>query len=173
MEIDKNIEEFRARIANLKDFDETFELVKSAVFLRFRMHRAGLSLILQVMPGNLGAYHTLGSNAIVMNRMLLDAVKAISPSLEDYNSYVFMVLAHEYFHTLGIVDENSVRQMTYELCRSRLGESHPATKMAKEDPAALFPKLRSLLGPHASGAQFGNKFEVVKNFDRSTQSYIQ
>jgi len=160
--------QFRERISHLKDFNEAFELVKAVVLQKFRMHRAGLSLILQMMPSNLGAYHMLGSNAIVMNSYLLAAVKKIAGSIEEYNSYMFMVLAHEYLHSLGIVDENTVRQMTYELCTWMLGGDHPAAKMAKEDPSTLYPELRSLMQ-----SQFSREFQVVGNFDRSNQTYIQ
>jgi hypothetical protein len=160
--------QFRERIAKLKDFNEAFELVKSAVLQKFRMHRAGLSLILQVMPSQLGAYHMLGSNAIVMNSYLLAAVRKIAGSTEEYNSYTFMVLAHEYLHSLGIVDENTVRQMTFELCRWMLGDDHTATRMAKEDPSTIYPELRSLMQ-----SQFSREFQVVGNFDKKNQTYIQ
>jgi hypothetical protein len=160
--------QFADKIAGLKDFGETFELVKSVVLEKFRMHRAGLSLILQMMPSNLGAYHILGSNVIVMNSYLLGAVKKISGSDNEYNSYVFMVLAHEYLHSLGIVNENAVRQMTFELCDWMLGEGHPATRMAKEDPSSLYPQLRSLVQ-----TQFNPDFQLVGDFDKKNQTYIQ
>lgn len=160
--------QFRKKVASLKDFNEAFELVKAVVLQRFKMHRAGLSLILQMMPSNLGAYHMLGSNAIVMNSYLLAAVKKIAGSTEEYNSYMFMVLAHEYLHSLGIVDENTVRQMTYQLCKWMLGDDHASTKMAKEDPSTLYPQLRSLMQ-----TQFSRDFKVVNNFDRVNQTYIQ
>lgn len=160
--------QFRERVAALKDFNEAFELVKSAVLQKFRMHRAGLSLILQMMPSNLGAYHMLGSNAIVMNSYLLAAVRKIAGSIEEYNSYLFMVLAHEYLHSLGIVDENTVRQMTFELCNWMLGDDHAATRMAKEDPSTIYPELRSMMQ-----SQFSRDFQVVRNFDKTNQTYIQ
>ena len=160
--------QFRERVASLKDFNEAFELVKSVVLQKFRMHRAGLSLILQMMPSNLGAYHMLGSNAIVMNSYLLAAVRKIAGSTEEYNSYLFMVLAHEYLHSLGIVDENTVRQMTFELCKWMLGDDHAATRMAKEDPSTIYPELRSLMQ-----SQFSRDFQVVRNFDKTNQTYIQ
>jgi hypothetical protein len=160
--------QFRERVANLKDFNEAFELVKSVVLQKFRMHRAGLSLILQLMPSNLGAYHMLGSNAIVMNSYLLVAVRKIAGSIEEYNSYIFMVLAHEYLHSLGIVDENIVRQMTFDLCKWMLGDDHAATKMAKEDPSTIYPELRSLMQ-----SQFSRDFQVIGNFDKKNQTYIQ
>lgn len=160
--------QFVEKIANLKDFDETFELVKAVVLQKFKLHRAGLSLILQMMPSSLGAYHMLGSNAIVVNTYLLTTLKRIVQSTEEYNSYIFMVLSHEYLHSLGIVDENTVRQMTFELCKWMLGNDHTATKMAKNGPSAIYPELRSLMQ-----SQFGRDFQVVKNFDRSNQTYIQ
>ena len=160
--------QFVEKIANLKDFDETFELVKTVVLQKFKLHRAGLSLILQMMPSSLGAYHMLGSNAIVVNTYLLTTLKRIVKSTEEYNSYIFMVLSHEYLHSLGIVDENTVRQMTFELCKWMLGNDHTATKMAKNGPSAIYPELRSLMQ-----SQFGKDFQVVKNFDRSNQTYIQ
>ena len=160
--------QFVEKIANLKDFDETFELVKAVVLQKFKLHRAGLSLILQMMPSSLGAYHMLGSNAIVVNTYLLTTLKRIVKSTEEYNSYIFMVLSHEYLHSLGIVDENTVRQMTFELCKWMLGDDHTATKMAKNGPSAIYPELRSLMQ-----SQFGRDFQVVKNFDRSNQTYIQ
>jgi hypothetical protein len=160
--------QFREKVASLKDFNEAFELVKSVVLQKFRMHRAGLSLILQMMPSNLGAYHMLGSNAIVMNSYLLAAVRKIAGSTEEYNSYLFMVLAHEYLHSLGIVDENTVRQMTFELCKWMLGDDHAATRMAKEDPSTIYPELRSLMQ-----SRFSRDFQVVRNFDKTNQTYIQ
>ncbi|HEX9678054.1 hypothetical protein [Nitrososphaera sp.] len=160
--------EFRAKVAGIKDFDEAFGMVKSAVFEKFKMHRAGLSLILQVMPTNLGAYHILGSNVIVMNSYVLAAIRQLSGCDKEYNAYLFMVLAHEYLHSLGLVDENTVRQMTYEMCKEILGEDHGSTKMAKEDPSSLFPQLRSMVQ-----TQFGREFHVIKDFDKAGQSYIQ
>ncbi|MGI0020556.1 MAG: hypothetical protein ACREAY_08800 [Nitrososphaera sp.] len=159
---------FAAKVAHLKDFNEALELVKSAVFQKFRMHRAGLSLVLQVMPTNLGAYHILGSNIIAMNSYVLAAIKNLSGSDTEYNSYLFMVLAHEYLHSLGLVDENTVRQMTYDLCKAMLGDDHGSTKMAKEDPSSLFPQLRNMVQ-----TQFGRDFQLVKNFDTASQGYIQ
>ena len=160
--------QFVEKIASLKDFDEIFELVKAVVLQKFKLHRAGLSLILQMMPSSLGAYHMLGSNAIVVNTYLLTILKKTVISTEEYNSYLFMVLAHEYLHSLGIVDENAVRQMTFELCKWMLGNDHTATKMAKEGPSAIYPELRSMVQ-----SQFGRDFQVVRNFDKTNQTYIQ
>ena len=155
------------RILEIKDFNEAFELVKLAVNSKFKMHRAGLSLILQGLPSRIGAYHILGSNVIVVNRTILNMIQQ-QKSIEEYNSYLFMVLSHEYLHSFGIIDELGVRQMTYELCSSLLGIDHPASMMAKGDPSTLFPELTLL-----KVDRFDEEFEVIKDFDKTTQSYIQ
>ena len=58
--------------------------------------------------------------------------------------------------------------MTYDLCSSLLGIDHPASMMAKGDPSTLFPELTLL-----KADRFDEQFEVIKNFDKTTQSYIQ
>ncbi len=59
------------RLASAEGFDEVFELVKKAVDQVLGIHRAGLSLVLGDIPNQVGAYHEMGSNAIVMNRNLV------------------------------------------------------------------------------------------------------
>jgi hypothetical protein len=159
-------QQYGNKIVQLADFNQAFELVKSAVEEKFNMHRAGLSLILQGLPTKLGAYHVLGSNLIIVNKRILGIIK-IHKSLEEYNSFLFMVLTHEYLHSLGIIDEIQVRKMTYTLLVSLVGEQHMATKMARHQPWDLFPEL-SLFNDNS----FEQKFEIVKNFDKTTQSYI-
>jgi hypothetical protein len=159
-------EYYRHKILHLSDFNEAFELVKSTVEDRYKMHRAGLSLILQVMPTNLGAYHVLGSNLIIANKRILDIIKKYKSS-EEYNSYLFMVLVHEYLHSFGIIDELQVRKMTYTLIASLVGEDHMATNMARYQPWNIFPELNLF-----HNNSFEQKFQVVRNFDKTTQSYI-
>ena len=148
-----------------------------AVNEKFKMHRAGLSLILQGLPANLGAYHVLGSNMIILNRRILDTIRK-RKSDEEYNSYLFMILAHEYIHSFGIVDELQVRNMTYGLCKSVFGEDHVASIMARYQPWAVFPELNIYQNNNTDSTNIGNNgfeknFEIVKNFDKTTQSYIQ
>ena len=154
------------KILQLEDFNQAFELVKSTVEDKFKMHRAGLSLILQGLPTQLGAYHVLGSNLIIVNKRILEIIK-MHKSREEYNSYLFMVLTHEYLHSLGIIDELRVRTMTYDHLATLVGEHHIATKMARHQPWDLFPEL-SLF----NDSSFEQKFEIIKNFDMTSQSYI-
>jgi hypothetical protein len=78
-----------------------------------------------------------------------------------------MVLAHEYLHSFGIIEEWRVRKMTYDLISSLVGENHIATKVARYQPWELFPELGLF-----SNNSFERKFEIIKNFDETTQSYI-
>jgi hypothetical protein len=148
-----------------------------AVNEKFKMHRAGLSLILQGLPTNLGAYHVLGSNMIILNRRILDIIRK-RKSDEEYNSYLFMVLAHEYIHSFGIEEEVQVRNMTYDVCKSLLGEDHVASLMARYQPWVVFPELNVYQNNsnndsiNSSNNSFEKSFEIVKNFDKTTQSYI-
>jgi hypothetical protein len=154
-------------LSQLKDFNQVFEFVKSSVNSIFEMKRAGLSLMLHRMPTRVGAYHVLGSNVIAVNSILLDLVKKNSASKSEYNSYLFTVFLHEYLHTFGILDEYRVRQMSVELCQKFFGEKRIVTVMS-EDPLKIFPQLGLV-----SYDKFENKYEIIKNFDNSNQTYIQ
>jgi hypothetical protein len=155
------------KLQGLKDFNKVFEFVKYSVNSVFEMKRAGLSLMLHRMPARVGAYHVLGSNVIAINSILLDQVKKYSSSNDEYNSYVFTVLLHEYLHSFGILDENKVRQMSVELCEKFFGEERMVTVIA-EDPLKIFPQLGSVRYD-----KFESRYELIKNFDNSNQTYIQ
>ena len=157
---------YQNKLLTVKNFNDVFELVKSSVDAKFKMHRAGLSLVLQVLPTQLGAYHILGSNMIIMNKRILDIIKS-KKSLLEYNAYLFMVLCHEYLHSFGIIDENKVRKMTLDLCYSLLGKEHPASLMAQHQPWKIFPELQLY---HSNTIE--KTYEIIKNFDRSSHSYI-
>ncbi len=71
------------------------------------------------------------------------------------------------FISFGIMDEIRVRQMTYDLCNSFLGENHFASIIARDEPWKVFPELQLY-----QTNKFENTFEIIKNFDKTTQSYI-
>jgi len=153
------------KLLKVGGFSELFELVKQAVEQVCELHRAGLSLVLQGLPSNLGAYHVLGSNMIIVNKRILGLIKGIK-TLEQYNSYLFTVLTHEYLHSFGITNEFRVRSMTYRICGLFFGEGHPATIMARYEPWSVFPELGSLQNT------FDYEFEIIKEFDGKSQPYI-
>ena len=155
------------RLLDLKDFNEVFEFVKSSVNSVYEMKRAGLSLMLHGMPARVGAYHVLGSNVIAINNILLDLVRKHSTSNYEYNSYLFTVFLHEYLHSFGILDENTVRNMSLKLCKKFFGENRVITVIA-EDPLKIFPQIGL-----ARYDKYESKFELIKNFDNSNQTYIR
>ncbi len=159
--------DYKHRIIEINSFNDAFELARKAVEEQTGMRRGGLTLLLQDMPGYIGAYHVVGSNYIVINRTILNAIKELAKSKEEYNSYLFVVIMHEYLHSLGLTDEMSVRRLTYNICNSLLDEKHPATKMAASDPSSLYPQIKNLIN-----LKFSNEFKMIRDFDTSNLSYI-
>jgi hypothetical protein len=67
--------------------------------------------------------------------------------------------------------------MTYDVCKSLLGENHLACIMARYQPWAVFPELNLYQNSNNDDSTntndgFERSFEIVKNFDKTTQSYI-
>ena len=162
------LNENRRRLASATSFEEIFEMVKRAAELSLGAHRAGLTLVLGDIPNNVGAYHEMGSNAIVMNRNLLRVVEKLSKTAVRKNSYVFMILLHEYLHTLGYTDDRTVRTLGKSVTDSYLGAKHPAGDMAVMPLDSFFPDLSKYWA-------FRDKreYETVSRFDTSSTPYIR
>jgi len=143
-------------------------MVKAATERSLGKHRAGLTLVLGDIPNEVGAYHEMGSNAIVMNRNLLRIVEKVSKSRSRRNSYVFMILLHEYLHSLGYTSDRQVRQLGRRVADEFLGKKHPAGEMAVRPLDQFFPDLAKL-------SMFRDKgeYQTVKRFDSSSTPYIR
>ncbi len=158
---------FRERLDECGNFGDVFELVKRAVKIILGHERAGLMLYLGNLPIQVGAFHQIGSNGIVMNKRLLNLMLKSSNSITEVNSFIFSILLHEYLHSLGYVDETQVRRLVYEISRGAFGTDHPVTRMAVNGP---FPKIPpSELQPRNNADL---ELELIKDFERSNQSYI-
>lgn len=131
------------------------------------LHRAGLTLVLGDIPNAVGAYHELGSNAIVMNRNLLKVVTRTTKSRGVKNSYVFMILLHEYLHSLGYTDDAQVRRLSKKITDGFLGPGHIAAEMAIRPLDEFFPDLQRYIGFRDKGL-----YESVERFDSSSTRYI-
>jgi len=149
-----------------KDFGDVFEVVKRAVKENLGQKRVGLMLFLGDLPIHVGAFHQVGSNGIVMNRKILNLVMASAKSTTELNSFIFSILLHEYLHSLGYMDERQVRKLVYQISEKSLGADHPATEMAVSGPMSMFP-LREIPNNEDLG-----DFELIKDFERSNQTYI-
>jgi hypothetical protein len=158
----------RKALSSAEGFDAIFEMVKAATEQKLKMHRAGLTLVLGDIPNSVGAYHEMGSNAIVMNRNLLRIVEKLSKSRSRRNSYVFMILLHEYLHTLGYTSDRQVRTLGREIADEYLGRRHLASEMAVRPLDQFFPELEKYSVFRDKGV-----YQTVRKFDSSSTSYIR
>jgi hypothetical protein len=159
--------ENRGKLASAEGFDEVFELVKKAVDQVLGVHRAGLTLVLGDIPNQVGAYHEMGSNAIVMNRNLMKIVWRSTRSRNRRNAYTFMILLHEYLHTLGFADDAQVRELSRKITDVYIGKGHIAGEMAVAPLDRFFPEVSQFAMFRDNGS-----FETVRKFDSSSTSYI-
>ncbi len=119
------------------------------------------------IPNSVGAYHEMGSNAIVMNRNLLRIVEKLAKTSARKNSYVFMILLHEYLHSLGYTDDRQVRLLSRRITNEFLGGKHMAAEMAVRPLDQFFPDL-----PKYSVFRDKGQFETIRRFDSSSTTYI-
>lgn len=155
------------RLDLCENFSDVFQLVKKSAERGLGRRRAGLMLYLARLPKQIGAFHTLGTNGIVMNRNTLDIVTHGARSLREINSYVYSILLHEYLHALGYVQERDVRKLVYDISLDTFGPDHPATQIASKGPSALFPGI--VLSELPSETP---DIEVIPDLERSSQRYI-
>lgn len=155
------------KLASANGFDEIFELVKKAVDQVLGVHRAGLTLVLGDIPNQVGAYHEMGSNAIVMNRNIVKIVWRSTESKRTRNAYTFMILLHEYLHTLGFADDAQVRELSKKVTEAYMGRDHIAGEMAVSPLDKFFPEIAEFSMFRDNGS-----FETVRKFDTSSTSYI-
>lgn len=162
-------EEFVGKLDNSKSFTEIFGLVEDAVMCKYKARRAVMLGLTDLgAQGNylVGAFHPVGSELIVLNKTPLRRIKEVKP--EYYNAYLFHILLHEYLHSLGVLDENTVRYLTVEICREILGENHPATQMGAKGINYFFPFI-TYPTPEIDASDM--QIEIVKNFSQQTTRY--
>ncbi|MEM1727392.1 MAG: hypothetical protein QW325_04450 [Nitrososphaerota archaeon] len=160
-------EELRIRLERAESFGEIFSVVKKAVEEVLGIRRAGLELLLVDLPGEVGAMHQIGSNAIIMNRRHLQALLKSSRSRLEINSYIFLILLHEYLHSLGVLDEGEVAALSMKVIKEALGEDHLAYRMA---PRKLAEIAEQLIGEDDLISL--DDAEIIRDFDTDNSQYI-
>lgn len=150
-----------------ENFVDVFELVKKTAERSLGQRRAGLMLYLARLPKHIGAFHTMGTNGIVMNRNTLDLITHGARSLREINSYVYSILLHEYLHSLGYVEEEDVRKLVYDVTFDAFGPEHPATQIASKGPSAIFPDIVLAESPMQNP-----DIEVIPDLEGSSHRYI-
>jgi hypothetical protein len=149
-------------------YDQVFRVVRASTRRVLGLERTGLGLALSDLPSSLGAYWPVTGNLIVMNEGLVQTMRAHARSEREFNSFVYVILAHEYLHTLGYLSEAEVRPATAWVARSTFGPDHPATRMAEGNLWSLYPFLQR--APEGRGT----RLRVVPDFDlAATSTYIR
>jgi hypothetical protein len=161
---------FPMELEKAKNLPDIYEIVKKAVYTEFNRKRAGIMLGLADLGEGanawIGGYHVISSNAIVMNSRPLKYVESNHPEL--YKPYAFVILLHEYIHSLGVTNERQCRTITYQIVKE-LFQNHVVTEMAA-DISKFLPKLRQVkYGWHPG---IDSNIYYVRNFDRSSASYV-
>ena len=160
--------EIGRRLERPADYDAVYRVVRAAVRQVLGTERPGLGLALSDLPPQLGAYWQVTGNLIVLNEGLVQAMRAHAASPLELNSFVFVILAHEYLHALGYLDEEAVRRVTARVAREAFGPDHPVSRMAAGDLWQMYPFLA--YAPPGDG----RRFTIVRGFDlASSQSYIR
>jgi hypothetical protein len=157
---------YRGRLERAANYGEIWDIVKDTVRFSLHKRRNGMMLFLDDLPLQLGAYHSIGTNNIVLNRTLIQIVENTIESKRVVNALIYNLLLHEYLHALGEYSEADVKQMVYEVAKQCYGEDYIVTEIAYKSPWALLKgiSLEAINAPR-------RVMEIVKNFER-TDKYI-
>jgi len=161
-----SVKRFRERLETAASYAEVWETVKDTVEFALHKRRGGMLLFLDDLPIQLGAYHPLGTNNIVLNRVIVQIVEAAGEPRRVVNVLVYNLLLHEYLHGLGEVSEVKVRQMVVDVAQECFGKEHIVTQVAIKSPWVLLKgiPLESVNIPR-------RVMEIVKDFEK-TDRYV-
>ena len=163
---ESTIKSFRSRLEKAKGFNEVYEIVKDTVKHTLGKHRGGMLLFLDDLPLQVGAYHQVGTNNIIMNHALLNIVEAAVESRPVVNAFIYSILLHEYLHALGYLSEDEVRPVVYEVSKQCFGKDHIATRISEAGPWSLLKDV-----PLNEIKASERVIEIVKDFEK-TEKYI-
>jgi hypothetical protein len=164
---ESHVERYRSMLEKASSYGEVWEVVKDTVASSLNQRRAGMMLFLDDLPIQLGAYHPIGTNNIILNRVLVQAIEALTQSKRVVNALIYNLLLHEYLHALGHLSELKVRQLVYQVARECFGEDHVVTAIARSSPWALLKEV-----PLDKVKASERVLEIVKDFERADRSYI-
>jgi hypothetical protein len=140
--------------------------VKATVQTSLGKHRAGMMLFLDDLPLQLGAYHPVGTNNIVLNRTLVDVVEASEKSRFVVNALIYNLLLHEYLHALGDLSEEGVKRNVVVVAQKCFGSEHLTIIIARRSPWSLLKGI-----PVAAINAPKRVLQIVKDFEK-TSKYI-
>ena len=159
------VEKFRNSLETAENYAEVWQIVKDTVEFALGKRGGSMMLFLDDLPLQLGAYHPIGTNNIVLNRALVEIVEASEKSKRVVNALTYNLLLHEYLHALGEYSEIEVRRLVVAVAQKCFAE-HTATKIAQKSPWALLKNI-----PVAAINAPKRVMEIVKDFEK-TSKYI-
>lgn len=161
------VDRFRSRLENAKSYGEVWDVVRDCVEFSLHKRRGGMMLFLDDLPLQLGAYHSIGTNNIVLNRALVEIVEAAVKSKRIVNTLVFNLLLHEYLHALGEYSEVEVRRLVYKVARECFGEDYVATFVARKSPWVLLKDIP------LEGVNIRKRvMEIVRDFEKADKYIV-
>ncbi len=128
---------YQRELENAKTYAEVWQIVKNTTEISIGKHRVGMMLFLDDLPLQLGAYHPVGTNNIVLNRNLVEIIEASEKPRTVVNALIYNLLLHEYLHALGDLSEEGVKQTVISIAQSCFGDEHAATVIARRSPWSL------------------------------------
>ncbi|MCI4353387.1 MAG: hypothetical protein L3K14_08440 [Thermoplasmata archaeon] len=155
------------RLDQARNYDDVFTVVRESVRRVLGRERVGLGLGLSELPAQVGAYWQVTGNIIVLNERLIRVLDATEPQAQR-TAFLYVVILHEYLHSLGFLDERRDREVVSRVATQALGEDHAAAVLARGDLWEIFPQLRG------AGTGDGQRVKIVRGFDsESTNRYIR
>ena len=158
-----------------EDYSDLFRLVREVVWEYTRKTRPGILLGLAEMGfdrGNfIGGLHFTGTNEIYLNRSALRVMKEES-SPELTKAYIFLLLTHEYLHSVGVHSEGKTRELTAALLVTLFGEQHPSSIMAQRGLNYYFPYTFNFRRYRPSREEIGTVDYVKINHPDSELTYL-
>src|SRR3990170_3319911 len=161
-----SVDKFRNSLETAASYAEVWQIVKDTVDFSLDKRRGSMMLFLDDLPFQLGAYHPIGTNNIVLNRALVEIVEASISSKRIVNALIYNLLLHEYLHALGEYSEVEVRRLVTVVARKCFGEKHTATVIARKTPWVLLNNipLQAVNAPK-------RVMQIVRDFEK-TDKYI-
>ena len=159
---ESSVDKFRSSLDTAGSYAEVWQIVKETVAFSLDKRRGSMLLFLDDLPLQLGAYHPVGTNNIVLNRALVEIVEASMSSKRVVNALVYNLLLHEYLHALGELSETAVRRSVIKVAQACFGERHIATIIARKTPWVLLQSipLRAVNVPK-------RVMQIVKDFEKA------
>ena len=159
---ESSVDKFRSRLETAESYAEVWQIVKETVEFSLGKRRGSMLLFLDDLPLQLGAYHPVGTNNIVLNRTLVEIVEASMSSKPVVNALVYNLLLHEYLHALGELSETAVRSNVVKVAQACFGEKHIATVIACKTPWVLLQSipLQAINAPK-------RVMQIVKDFEKA------